>query len=79
MVNYTPLLVGDTSLVELICLSWFVVDTNPEEAPSHPILLLWFCFVFFLYYRNGMDLTEAGDIKKKWQEYTEKLFKKRSS
>ena len=26
--------------------------------------------------RYGMDLTEAEDIKKKWQEYTEKLFKK---
>ena len=26
--------------------------------------------------RNGMDLTEAEDIKKRWQEYTE-LFKKR--
>ena len=25
--------------------------------------------------RNGMDLTEAGDIKKRWQEYTEKLYK----
>ena len=25
--------------------------------------------------RNGMDLTEAGDIKKKWQEYTEELCK----
>ena len=25
--------------------------------------------------RNGMDLTEAGDIKKRWQEYTE-LYKK---
>ena len=24
--------------------------------------------------RNGMDLTEAEDIKKRWQEYTEKLF-----
>ena len=23
--------------------------------------------------RNGMDLTEAEDIKKRWQEYTEKL------
>ena len=29
-------------------------------------------------YRNGMDLTEAEDIKKRWQEYTE-LYKKRSS
>ena len=25
---------------------------------------------------NGMDLTEAEDIKKKWQEYTEELCKK---
>ena len=24
-----------------------------------------------IYYRNGMDLTEAEDIKKRWQEYTE--------
>ena len=28
--------------------------------------------------RNGMDLTEAEKIKKRWQEYTEKLYKKRS-
>ena len=26
--------------------------------------------------RNGMDLTEAEDIKTKWQEYTEELYKK---
>ena len=26
--------------------------------------------------RSGMDLTEAGDIKKRWQEYTEELYKK---
>ena len=29
--------------------------------------------------RNDMDLTEAEDIKKRWQEYTEELCKKRSS
>ena len=29
--------------------------------------------------RNGMDLTEAEDIKKRCQEYTEELYKKRSS
>ena len=29
--------------------------------------------------RNGMDLSEAEDIKKRWQEYTEELKKKRSS
>ena len=29
--------------------------------------------------RNGMDLTEAEDIKKRWQEHTEELTKNRSS
>ena len=27
--------------------------------------------------RNGMDLTKVEDIKKRWQEYTEELYKKR--
>ena len=26
--------------------------------------------------RNGVDITEAEDIKKRWQEYTEELYKK---
>ena len=29
--------------------------------------------------RNGIDQTEAEDIKKRWQKYTEELYKKRSS
>ena len=29
--------------------------------------------------RNGRDLTEAEDIKKRWQEYTEELYNKRSA
>ena len=29
--------------------------------------------------RNGTDLIEAEDIKKRWQKYTEKLYKKRAS
>ena len=29
--------------------------------------------------RNGMELTEAKDIKKRWQEYAEELYKKKSS
>ena len=29
--------------------------------------------------RNGIDLTEAEDTKKRWQEYTEELYKKRCS
>ena len=28
--------------------------------------------------RNSKDLTEAEEIKKRWQEYTEELYKKRS-
>ena len=28
--------------------------------------------------RNGKDLTEAEEIKKRWQEYTEELYKKKS-
>ena len=28
--------------------------------------------------RNGLDLTEADDIKKRWQEYTEELYKKKT-
>ena len=30
----------------------------------------------FIKDRNGMDLTEAEDIKKRWQEYTEEPYKK---
>ena len=29
--------------------------------------------------RNDMDLTEAEEIKKRWQAYTEELYKKRTS
>ena len=29
--------------------------------------------------RNDMDLTEAEEIKKRWQEYTEELYKQRPS
>ena len=29
--------------------------------------------------RNGIDLTETEDIKKQWQDYTEELYKKRTS
>ena len=29
--------------------------------------------------KNAVDLREADDIKKRWQEYTEELYKKRSS
>ena len=32
-----------------------------------------------IYDRNGMDLTEGEDIKKRWQEYTGEMYKKRYS
>ena len=32
--------------------------------------------IIFIYIRNGRDLTEAEHIKKRWQEYTEELYKK---
>ena len=35
--------------------------------------------IFTIKNRNGMDLREAEDIKKRWQEYTEELLQKRSS
>ena len=33
-------------------------------------------FLFIYHTRNGKDLTETEEIKKRWQEYTEKLYKK---
>ena len=40
------------------------------------LVIAFLTIIFFGKDRNGMDLTEAEDIKKKWQEYTEKLYKK---
>ena len=39
-------------------------------------LLIQKIFFNFLIERNGMDLIETEDIKKRWQEYTEELYKK---
>ena len=36
----------------------------------------WWATFHRLKDRNGMDLTEAEDIKKRWKEYTEELYKK---
>ena len=41
---------------------------------SHSVVFLYF-FALITEDRNGMDLTEAEDIKKRWQEYTEELSK----
>ena len=43
---------------------------------SIPLLLTFHAKMGLIKDRNGMDLIEAEDIKKRWQEYTEELYKK---
>ena len=52
------------------------ISTFHEEISSlsHSVVFLY--FFALIKDRNGMDLTEAEDIKKRWQEYTEELYKK---
>ena len=50
-----------------------------HKAVIHVIILvsfLWLWFSICLPSDDSMDLTEAEDIKKRWQEYTEELYKK---
>ena len=64
---------------------------HSNDLQEIPTYFLLYCLPLFLSYiepilkdrnkgsikdRNGMDLTEAEDIKKKWQEYTELLQKR---
>ena len=49
-----------------------VISSRKLEIPREHFMQRW-----ALYWdRNGMDLTEAEDIKKRWQEYTEEQYKK---
>ena len=55
------------------------ISNFPEEISSlsHSIVFLYFfAKMGSIKERNGMDLTEAEDIKKRWQEYTEELYKR---
>ena len=45
---------------------------------SHKKLKMFHAKIGTINNRNGMDLTEAEDTKKRWLEYTEELYKKRS-
>ena len=48
-----------------------------SDTVSYAKTCIWiFIEVSSIKDRNGMDLTEAEDIKKRWQEYTEELYKK---
>jgi len=60
------------------CLNDLSIDENGIlKFPTIIVLLLISPFLFVSgCLRNGMDLTEAEDIKKRWQEYTEELYKK---
>ena len=53
------------------------INTNTNVGTNKLSSLL--SLLGLIKYRNGMDLTEAEDIKKRWQEYIEKRYKKRSS
>ena len=51
---------------------YFVCSTKLNKGTFHAIMST-------IKDKNGMDLTEAEDIKKRWQKYTEELYKKKSS
>ena len=57
-------------------IEWERLEISPRklEIPGEHFMQRW----AQLKDRNGMDLTEAEDIKKRWQEYTEELYKKRA-
>ena len=68
----------------LWCSAFFIVQLSyPYMTTGKTIALTRRTFVgnvmsllFNMLSRNGMDLTEAEDIKKRWQEYTGELYKK---
>ena len=51
-----------------------VISSRKSQIPREHFMQRWGTIKD----RNGMDLTEAEDIKKRWQEYTEGLYKERS-
>ena len=51
-----------------------VMDREAGRAAIHGVAKIWTQKMGLIKDRNGMDLTEAEDIKKRWQEYTE-LYK----
>ena len=54
-------------------------DWRPSQENFHAKMSKFHAKMGTIKDSNGMDLTEAEDIKKRWQEYTEELYEKRSS
>ena len=50
--------------------------SSPSPSISVASAFVQVVIIFYLNYWNGMDLTEAEDIKRRWQEYTGELYKK---
>ena len=55
-----------------MCIHPFEPSFSPDTCPGVGLLNK----MGLIKDRNGMDLTEAEDIKKRWQEHTEELYKK---
>ena len=65
----------------VICISK-VIDISPGNLDSRDLFKIirdtkrtFHAKIGSIKDRNGMDLTEAEDIKKRWQEYTEELYR----
>ena len=74
--------VSGCGLLTCIQISWEAGHGTDESFPSGKQKMRKSRFAFHakmgtIKDRNGMDLTEAEDIKKRWQEYTEELYKKK--
>ena len=52
------------------------LEIDSAQMHSEALMFSWHQILFWIQLNNGMDLTEAEDIKKRWQEYTEELYKK---
>ena len=52
------------------------IDVSILNFPKIFLLILKVNLQFMFWYKPGTHLTEAEDIKKRWQEYTEELHKK---
>ena len=57
--------------------TWYWWALSFWKAENEKINVCISCKMGTIKDRNGMDLTEAEDIKKRWQEYTEELYKKK--